>query len=81
MWYKFKPKEGIATRGVPIYQIGKISAAQYGKFSISAIGIFLKLYQYFYRYSSTNWLILLMLSPFFTVLIITLQVLLLFCCC
>ena len=46
------------SRGVLIYRIGKISAANMAKFSVSAIIIFLKLYRYFYQYF--NWLILLM---------------------
>ena len=40
---------GINNRGVPIYRIGNILAADMAKFSISGIGIsFLKLYRYFY---------------------------------
>ena len=40
----------VCSRGVLIYRIGKISAADKAKFSISAISIFLKLYRYLYRY-------------------------------
>ena len=44
----------IVSRGVPIYRIGKISAADMAKFSVLAIGIFLKLYRYFYQFDSLN---------------------------
>ena len=42
--------ESILSRGALIYWIGKISAADMTKFSIPAIGIFLKFYRYFYQY-------------------------------
>ena len=46
------------SRGVPIYRIGKISAADMAKFSMSAIGNCTDIFTDFY--TSTNWLILLM---------------------